>query len=120
VQSIVETGILEVEGVRGETFDIMMNKYQMMDEDALREFENADGVIEGTAGFRLLRLPRLDEVEFPDINPVRGVRVCLHPVHPACPDYCQITWALPSRLHALPSPRLHAQVLANVIAMMAA
>lgn len=74
---IVEEGILEVEGVDGESVDVMMAKYLEMDPESLRNFENADGVVEGIGGFRLLRAARQDESKFPDVPPWIGVQVQL-------------------------------------------
>lgn len=74
----MEEGILEVEGVKDESVDVMMAKYHEMDEESLRNFENQDGVVEGVEGFRLLRRPRREENHYPDVPHWMGMQVQLH------------------------------------------
>ena len=69
---------MEVEGIEGESVEDMMTKYLDMDEDVLRhEFLNHEtGCVEGTGGFRLLRMRR--QKEAPDSQPLppwMGVQV---------------------------------------------
>lgn len=72
---IVEEGILEVEGVDGETVDVMAQKYSGLDRESLSNFENADGVVEGVGGFRLLRNPRMRERPGEEIPPFMSIQV---------------------------------------------
>lgn len=60
---------MEVEGIEGETVEDMVNKYAEMDGEVLEhEFLNHEtGVVEGTGGFRLLRMCRRKDI--PDTEP---------------------------------------------------
>jgi hypothetical protein len=58
LQWLVEDGYLEVEGVEGESLELMMAKYACMNDQALEAFRNEEGIIEGVKGFRLVRQRR--------------------------------------------------------------
>lgn len=75
MQVIVEEGILEVEGVEGETVEVMAQKYAGLDPESLSTFENQDGIVEGVGGFRLLRNARMHPRPGESIPPDLSIQV---------------------------------------------